>query len=630
LPIGTVLSRPVLFVATFLFVFSATTARADDEQPVKGYWAVEDVKEGMKGYGKTVLHGTDIVKFDVEVLGVQRNSSPGRDTILVRLSGCKLEHTGIIAGMSGSPVYIEGKLLGAVAFAWPFGKEPIAGVTPFSQMVGYAGSLRTDYLADVQGARPASTMPNLKLLEQDFTPPSVLNRAAPALAGAGSSSSVLGMSRITMPVIVSGFQPRTLAALGEQLEPLDMIPVMGGGVPADVLAEAANKPLEPGSPLVIPMVTGDFDISGVGTVTHIEGDRVYGFGHPMMSLGKCEFPLMSGYIHVVYPRQTVSFKMGSPLKTLGVIDTDVSTCVAGRLGARPRLVPMEVTIKRPGRATPHHYKVEIVPQKELFASMVFNVLVGAIDTEGNLPDELTMAVNTTIHVKGRKPIEINNVYAGDQFAGAFAPVSAYSVVPQFVNALVRNPFADVEIESIRTTTEITDGRNSADITKVRLKSDVLEPGDKLVAAVELEPYRGAPQSTEISLDLPPNFPPGQYIAAVTDATNSVRSDLRNQPHLLQPQDLDQLFRVLELQVAERRTNLYLRVMTRELGVALEGQAMPNLPLSMANILMSRRRTGAVPIRSELVAKTDTPFVLSGLQVFQFQVVPDKKTLQTEK
>ena len=589
---------------------------------MKGYWAVEDIKEGMKGYGKTVLHGTDVAKFDVEVLGVQRNSSPGRDTILVRLSGCKLEQTGIIAGMSGSPVYVEGKLLGAVAFAWPFGKEPIAGVTPFCQMVSYAGNLRNDYLADVQGARPASTMPNLKLWDQEFTSP-LANRPQPALGGSGS---VLGMSRIKMPVIVSGFQQRSLAALGEQLEPLDMIPVMGGGVSADVLAEAAEKPLEPGSPLVIPMVTGDFDISGVGTVTHIEGDRVYGFGHPMMSLGKCEFPLMTGYIHLVYPRQTVSFKMGSPLKTVGVIDTDVSTCVAGRLGARPRMVPMEVTVKRPRQAAPHHYNVEIVPQKELFASMVFNVLTGSIDTEGNLPDELTMAVNTTIQVKGRKPIEINNVYAGDQIAGAFAPVAAYSVVPQFVNALVRNPFSDVEIESIRTTTEISDGRNSADITKVRLKSDVLEPGDKLIAAVELEPYRGAPKTTEISLDLPANFPPGQYIAVVCDSVNSVRADLQNQRYLLQPQDLDQLFRVLELQVAERRTNLYLRVMTRDIGVALEGQAMPNLPLSMANILMSRRRTGAVPIRSELVAKTETPHVLAGVQLIQFQVVLDKKVI----
>jgi hypothetical protein len=435
------------------------------------------------------------------------------------------------------------------------------------------------------------------------------------------------MDRIKMPVVVSGFSSDSLPMLRESMEPLAMIPVMGGGVYGDALAEAADKPLEPGSPLCVAMVTGDFDISGVGTVTQVEGDRIYGFGHPMFSLGKCEFPLMSGYIHVVYPRQTVSFKMSSPLKTIGVIDTDVSTCVAGRLGPGPRMVPMELTIQRQGQPTPHRYKVEIVPQKELFASMVFNVLVGAIDTEGNLPDELTMKVTSTIHAKGLAPLVISDVYAGDQYSGQFAAPAVYGVVPNILNILVRNPFQDVEIESIRTDTEILESRNSATIQRVQLASDILEPGEKLVAHVELEPYKGAPGTVEVSLPLPANMSPGVYQALVCDSMTAIRSELRNQPYLLQPQNLDQLYRVLGLQVSERRTNLYLRVMTRDLGVSLEGHAMPNLPLSMAQILTSRRRSGALPIRTELVNKVDTPFVLQGAQTLQFQVVADKKLFE---
>jgi hypothetical protein len=594
------------------------------EQPVMGYWAVEDIKEGMLGYGKTVMHGTDIERFEVEVLGVQRNSSPGRDTVLVRLRGCKLEHTGIIAGMSGSPVYVEGKLLGAVAFAWAFGKEPIAGVTPFCQMVSYAGSLRNEYLADVQGARPTHSMPNLKVWEYDFQSPHFGNRPQAAI---GEPGTVLGMARIKMPLVVSGFSSHSLAMMRDAMEPMAMLPVMGGGVSGDVMATAADKPLEPGSPLCVAMVTGDFDISGVGTVTHIEGDRVYGFGHPMFSLGKCEFPLMNGYIHVVYPRQTVSFKLGSPLKTIGVIDTDVSTCVAGRLGHRPRMVPMELSIQRQGQRSVQRFKVEIVPQKELFASMVFNVLVGAIDTDGNLPEELTMKVTTTINSKGHEPITIGDVYAGDQYSGQFAPMAVYGIVPNLLNILIRNPFEEVEIESIRTETEILNSRNSASIERVRLGSDIVEPGDKIIAEVDLEPYKGAPHKVELRLDLPPNLPPGVYQAMVCDSMTAIRSELRNQPHLLQPENLEQLYRVLNMQVAERRTNLYLRVMTRDLGVALEGHAMPNLPLSMAQILTSRRRSGVLPIRTELVSKIDTPFVVQGAQALQFQVVADKKLYQ---
>jgi hypothetical protein len=604
---------------------SAVQNEPSDSAPAKmGYWAVEDIKEGMRGHGKTVMHGTDIETFDVEVLGVQRNSSPGRDTVLVRLKGCQLEHTGIIAGMSGSPIYIEGKLLGAVAYTWQFAKEPIAGVTPFCQMVGYAGNLRNEYLADTHGASPTASTPNLRIWDHDYHAPQFGSRPQPAVADVGS---VLGMSQIKMPLVVSGFSAHSLATLRETMEPMSMVPIMGGGAAADVMAEAAQKPLQPGSPLYVAMVTGDFDISGVGTVTHIEGDRVYGFGHPMFSLGKCEFPLMNGYIHVVYPRQTTSFKMGSPLKTIGVIDTDVSTCIAGRLGKIPTMVPMELSIQRQGQPAVKRYRVEIVPQKELFASMVFNVLAGAIDTEGNLPDELTMKVSTTIQPKGHEPITITDVYAGDQYSGQFAPNAAYGIVPNVLNILLRNSFQEVEIESIRTATEIIESRNSASIERVRLASDLVEPGEKLVAQVELEPYKGAPQKVEVSVDLPLNMPPGVYQVLVCDSVMSVRADLRNQPHLLQPQNLDQLYRVLAIQTKEQRTGLYLRVMTRDLGVALDGQAMPNLPMSMAQILTGRRRSGVLPIRTELVSKVDTPFVVQGAQALQFQVVADKKLYQ---
>ena len=617
-PMRVAVLQRFLIIASVLLVVDST--RAEDEKIVPGYWAVEDIKEGMKGFGKTVMHGSTIEKFDVEVLGVQRNSSPGRDIVLVRLSGCRLEQTGVIAGMSGSPIYVDGKLLGAVAYTWPFGKEPIAGVTPFAQMVSFAANLRNDYIVDARGAHATASLPNLKIWEHDFRS-TLLNRPQPALA---ESNTVLGMSRIRMPLVVSGFSPHGMSMLAEVMEPLQMTPVIGGAAAGDVQDAAADKPLEPGSPLCVAMVTGDFDMSGVGTVTHVEGDRIYGFGHPMFGFGKCEFPLMTGYIHVVHPRQTVSVKMASPLRTVGVIDTDVSTCVAGRIGQRPHMVPMELTIKRQGQPAPHTYKVEIARQKEMFPSMVFSVLLGAIDTEGNLPDEMTIKVETTIQPKGHEAITISDVYSGDQYSGAFAPNSVYGIIPNVLNILVRNPFEEVEIESIRTTTEILDGRNSATIEQVRLNSELFEPGDKLVAQVELEPYKGGPQRVEFGLDLPPNMPPGVYQALVCDSMTSVRSDLRNQPHLLQPQNLNQMIRMLQIQVTERRSNLYLRVMTRDLGVALEGQAMPNLPLSMAQILTTRRRSGVLPIRTELVSKTETPFVIQGVQALQFQVVADKK------
>jgi hypothetical protein len=597
-----------------------------DDPLVKGYWAIDDIKEGMQGYGRTVMRGTRIERFEAEVLGVQRSVSPGRDMVLMRLRGCELEKTGIIAGMSGSPIYVDGKLLGAVAFAWPFGKEPIAGVTPFCQMVSFAANLEAQYRADMQqtpvgtfGAPPARSglSPMVRLWDEPFRSFFASGESAPGGA-------VLGMGRIRMPLVASGFSPRGLAALGDAIEPMGMLPVMGGELAAAQAEQAAEAPWEPGSPLSIALVTGDFDLSGIGTVTHIEGDRVYGFGHPMFAIGKCEFPLQSGYIHTVYPRQSVSFKLGSPIRTLGTIEADVSTCVAGRMGRRPVMVPMEVVVKRAGTPTVHKYNVQVIRQPELLASMVFQVLTAAIDTEGNLPDELTLKFDATIQPKGRRAFRVSDIYSGEFYAGATAPMAVYNIVPQLLNALVRNPYSPVEIDSIRCTTEISEGRAAARIAAIKLDAELYEPGDKLTATVQVEPHKGAPRHIDLSIALPANLPSGVYPVLVCDSMTSIRADLRNQPHLMNPENLDQLDRVLSLQIAERRTNLYLRVQTRDLGVAVQGTALPELPASMAQILTSRRRSGALPIRNELVARRETPWVLQGGQMMTFQVVQDKK------
>src|SRR5262249_11008308 len=178
--------------------------------------------------------------------------------------------------------------------------------------------------------------------------------------------------------------------------PLGMAAGSGGKAPEQVVRDEGDKPLVPGAPLSIALVTGDFDLSGIGTVTHVEGSRVYGFGHPMMSLGACELPMMTGYIHTVYPRASVSMKMGSPLKTVGVIDTDVSTSVAGRLGSTPDMLPMSVRV-RPGRyADPRTYRVRVVREPALMPSLILAVLTNAVDTEGNLPEELTAHLTATI------------------------------------------------------------------------------------------------------------------------------------------------------------------------------------------------------------------------------------------
>jgi hypothetical protein len=568
--------------------------------------------------------GTKLDEFSAEVLGVLRGVSPGRDMVLCRLTGCNLDHSGIIQGMSGSPIYIDGKLLGAVAFAWEFAKDPIAGVTPFQQMVEYVRSSDRRIAAEAKDptnrdavrAAMAVGSPMIDGLVAEGSPS--IDPGPLAVTG----GSLAGMRPIATPLAATGFTPRALALLEEQFRPIGLAPMAGGAASKQVVEEEGGKPLVPGAPLSVAMVTGDFDLSGIGTVTHVEGDRVYGFGHPMFSLGACEFPLMTGYIHTVYPRASVSMKMGSPLKVVGVLDTDVSTGVAGRLGPKPDMLPVSVRVKTGRYSDPHTYHVQMVREPNLLPALVMAVLANAIDTEGNLPEELTARIKATIKLQGHDPIEVDDTLSGPRYTGPMGPAAMFSPIASIVNIVMRNPMAKVRIEGIDCDIEIAPGRTVATIESVRLASDRLEPGEALKAFVTLKPFKGDRHQVTVTLPLPPDLPEGSYEASLNDMSGSLRRRLRNEPGLLEPRDLGGLLAVLRLQTLPRRTSLYLHVALPDRGLSVQGQPLPNLPGSVRAVLATSRQTQEPPVRSDLVQTVETPWVVEGTQTLKFTVVKD--------
>jgi hypothetical protein len=591
-------------------------ARAEPDP--KTYWEVKDVRTGMKGVGRTVMVGTKIEEFEAEVLGVMRDVSPGRDMILCRLKGCHLEHSGIIQGMSGSPIYIDGKLLGAVAFAWEFAKDPIAGVTPFEQMVQYARANERRVAAEDKAKDKSEPLRSARwqapLIFEDEESADHLDPVPAAALG--------GMRPIATPVSAAGFSPRVLSFLSDKFGPLGMTAMAGGAAPADIMRDEGDKPLVPGAPLSIALVTGDFDLSGIGTVTHVEGNRVYGFGHPMMSLGSCEFPMMNGYIHTVYPRASVSMKMGSPLKIVGTVDTDVSTGVAGRIGKEPDMLPMTVRVKVGRYSEPHIYRVRTVREPNLMPTLVMAILSNAIDTEGNLPEELTARVATTINLKGHNPITIDDTFSGARYSGPAGPTALFGSIANIVNLVVRNPMAPIRIESINCEVEISSGRTVAQIESVRLASDRLETNQPLRAYVTLKPFKGDRQTIEIVQPLPADLPEGNYEATVCDLTNSLRRRFRNEPQLLEPRDVDGILQTIRVQTEPKRTALYLHIPLPDRGLAVRGQALPNLPGSVRAVFANSRQTHEPPIRSDLVRTVQTPWVVEGSDSLKFSVVKD--------
>ncbi len=617
---GVILKRSLLLalILALLGLVQVKSTRAAEPDP-KTYWNVDDVRPGMKGKGRTVMVGTKLEEFDAEVLGVMKGVTPGRDMILCRLKGCNLEHAGIIQGMSGSPIYIDGKLLGAVAFAWEFAKDPIAGVTPFSQMVQYARSSDRQLAAEGAEGREVHAF--------HFDADGIANGlsgmdAAISKPVAVSGAGLAGMKPIATPVAATGFSPRALAILADGLSPIGLAPMAGGGATERIKKEEGERPLVPGAPLSIAMVTGDFDISGIGTVTHVEGDRVYGFGHPMMSLGACQFPLMTGYIHTVYPRASVSMKMGSPLKTVGVMDTDVSTGVAGRLGKGPDMLPMTVKVTSGRYSEPQTFRVNIVREPNLMPTLVMAVLSNAIDTEGELPSELTARLRAKIVIKGGQTIELDDAISGPRYSGPMGPQAMFGPVATIVSLLTRNPLAPIRIEGIEAQVEVARGRTTATVEAVRLASDRVEPGQTVKALVTVKPFKGDRETLTIAMKLPNDFPEGTYDLNICDMSSSIRRRFRNDPQLLEPRDTADLLKLVRAQVEVNRKSLSLHVQRPDKGLSVEGQALPNLPGSVRAVFSTSRQTPDPQIRADQVQTIETPWVIEGSQSMRFSVVRD--------
>ncbi len=589
------------------------------------YWQVDDVRPGMKGQGRTVMKGTKVESFDAEVLGVMKNTSPGRDMVLCRLSGLGLERTGVIAGMSGSPVYIDGKLLGAVAFAWPYGKDPIAGVTPFAQMHAYVESFERHDIAEQSGSKKLGLNKPIRVGNRDFD---TLTVSSSYDVPSRPDDDTLVMAPLRCPLAATGFTPGSLAALKDCLDGTGLIPMQGGGASGQVLEQEKDVALEPGSPLAVTMVRGDYDLSGIGTVTHIEGDRVYGWGHPFMSSGSCDLPLMSGYIHTIYPRSSVSFKMGSPLKCVGVINADVSTCIAGWLGREPNMLPMSMTVLKTD-AEPRTFHVELARQRSLLPSLVYSCLVNSVDMEGDMPDEVTAELEARFELEGYQPIVVKDTLSGTSFSGSRGPQNLYQQLGTIINLLNQNPYQPIVVKKIDCTTRILPGRKTADVESIEPASDTYAPGEKVQLSVYYRPYRGSRQRMPLSIQLPQDMAEGSYSVVVCDGLVNAKMELRDNPVIGNPQSAENILQAIKVQASAKRTNLVVRIALRETGVALEGQALPHLPPGMVQVLGNTRRGNTQTMSSALVARQDTDWIFSGMDTVKITVSKNKKQLSRD-
>jgi hypothetical protein len=322
--------------------------------------------------------------------------------------------------------------------------------------------------------------------------------------------------------------------------------------------------------------------------------------------------------------------MGSPLRTVGVINADVSTCVAGWLDRKPDMLPVNMTVNCSPNDLPKTFHVQVARQRSLLASLVYSALTNSVDMEGELPEELTAELEARLEVEGQTPLVVKDTYSGSGYSGGRAPQALYNQVASLVNLLNYNSYKPVRINRIDCITKILPGRRTADIDAVELDSDSYAPGDTVKATVYLRPYKGTTQRRTVSLKLPADLPEGSYSATVCDDLTNSRYELRDNPVLSNPHDLEQVFASVRVQTAAKRTNLVLRVPVTSVGVVLDGKALPDLPPSMVQILGNSRRTGAQALSSALVAREPTAWVLQGSEAVHFTVTRHKKSIITEE
>jgi hypothetical protein len=563
--------------------------------PQGAFMRPEELQRGMRGVGRTVFRGTAIDTFEAEILGVLHNSrGPGQDLILARLSGGPLAQTGVIQGMSGSPVYVEGRLIGAVAYAFlPFPKEPLCGITPIHDMLGTLE--RGLAPAPVQGAHLAPD-------------PQAMDQLNEALGNRQPSS--LTLVALGTPIWVTGSSPLTAQVLGKVLGKLGLTLLAAPGGQALPDTQTA---LVPGAALGVQLVSGDLSATGIGTLTYVDGERVVAFGHPMMLSGATDMPMTGAYIHEVFASQYLSYKMGAATRPVGAIRQDRQPAIAGLLGPVPRMLPVSVLLRRQGGE--RQFRFAVLPHRDLAAGLTQAVLLESLESAERLEGDATVQASARLYLSQGRVLEREQIYSGTQ---ALWDAAEGLIAP--LDLLSQAEFSDLKPDSLSFELELRDQLATAQVLGLRVERPALELGQPLRASVTLQPYQQPLVQQALEFALPADLAPGPLVLRVGGGAASRQWERQRRPELLQPRDAGQLLALMSLQ--ERDDDLVVELYRPEPGLSIEGRELPALPPSARAVLDQERSAGRVgPIKGRVLLRrrVRTAYVLEGEQAVEMNL-----------
>jgi SpoIVB peptidase S55 len=562
---------------------------------------IDQIHTGMRGVAYTVFQGTKPEAMGVEVLGVLRNANgPKGDVILVRLGGAKVEYTGVVAGMSGSPVYFDGKLAGAVAFRiGAFSKEPIAGVTPIGEMLEISDIDRRPAPEPVQ-AKTAANMPG--------------KTATPDLVNLPVQQFANYLQPIETPLVFNGFSEDTVQRFASKFAAAGIVPVMGAGSVSD---SKQPEPLEPGSAVSAILVRGDMDIAATCTTTYMDAHHLLACGHPLMQFGMVDLPMTKAQVLATLASPMNSFKIVNATEAVGAFVQDRHTGILGEFGKKPDMIPVTLAIRGESSKKQFHYEVLNNARLSPVAMMatVFNALHGV----NEYGEETTYRMNGRISVDGYPDVTMQDMFATIDGGPPGAMLAATALGERF-GRIYDNPYSLPAVHGVQLDFDIVHERRWARLETARTDITDARPGDDIQIEALLRPYRGEAVVQHIPIHIPTSTAKGQLRILVSDGDTLDRFR-HGTPILARRLDLASTIAFLNKEHVNNR--VYVSVLEADPEATVADKVMPSLPLSIMNVMDGMRGTQDMVVSNESsVNEAATPpldYVVTGAQLLTINI-----------
>jgi hypothetical protein len=562
----------MLRVAPVAFLLAALLAdRASAAVPTL---TPDQLKPGQKAVVRTVFAGDKIEEFDAEIVGVLKTGRVSGDLILAKATGDRMAHLGVAQGMSGSPVYVDGKLVGALSSGWSFNKDPLFGVTPIGEMLDVLTAPETPGepggTVGPTGIEPGTrATPEFRGLRWSDSPAPPISAAT----GNGATPGPLepGPQPLPIPVACVGASPATLTIARQLLAPLGLSAVPGGRTSGTIPGD-----LVPGAAVGVELMGGDLQLAAIGTVTWRDADRVLIFGHPFFQSGPVKLPLTSVEIITVVASDAISFKVGSVGAPLGMATQDRRAAVAGRLGPVARLMPMSVKIGGSAAAA-RSFRFESIEDRNLVPQLAALATLNSLLESGGTGAGQTVRWTMTLFRKGVRPLRLE-----DQTTGAAATNDLIAGIAQPLSFLYNNPYATLALDSLAIDMQVAPGESLWTVRNVRLLDATVKPGATLHARCQIERWRGGTRNVNLDLRVPEEVPDGRYLLWVGGGQELTRYEAQRLPGRYRPASLEEAWkRIGELR---NTTGLYATLLARAPELTREGRDYPELPTSALALL----------------------------------------------